>query len=130
MRPPRTAIGAAGGKSIRPNAEIARHNESPWMGELNNELAVASYGTKTAAVTSGEIPTRRVVLAGAMTVGATLLTGALSAVARENTMNKTFTILHTNDMHSAFIAWVHPRTTRHSHSTTMRPEPGTRVSHP
>jgi 5'-nucleotidase/UDP-sugar diphosphatase len=35
--------------------------------------------------------------------GATLLTGKLSAAAQEKSMKKTFTILHTNDMHSNFI---------------------------
>jgi 5'-nucleotidase/UDP-sugar diphosphatase len=73
------------------------------MNELDSELAAASYGTKTGTVTSGEIPTRRVVLASAAAVGATIVTGTLSAAAEENAMKKTFTILHTNDMHSAFI---------------------------
>jgi len=31
------------------------------------------------------------------------LTGKLSAAAQDKTMKKTFTILHTNDMHSNFI---------------------------
>jgi 5'-nucleotidase / UDP-sugar diphosphatase len=35
--------------------------------------------------------------------GATILTGKLSAAAQEKSMKKTFTILHTNDMHSNFI---------------------------
>jgi 5'-nucleotidase len=37
------------------------------------------------------------------TVGATVLAGALPVMAKETTMKKTFTFLHTNDMHSAFI---------------------------
>ncbi len=52
---------------------------------------------------SGETPSRREVLAGSAAVGATMLTGARPAAAEENRMKKTFTILHTNDMHSAFI---------------------------
>ena len=58
---------------------------------------------KILALMSGETPSRREVLAGSAAVGTTILTGALPAVAEENTMKKTFTILHTNDMHSAFI---------------------------
>jgi TAT (twin-arginine translocation) pathway signal sequence len=46
---------------------------------------------------------RRDFLAGAAAAGATILTGALPAAAQEKSMKKTFTILHTNDMHSAFI---------------------------
>jgi 5'-nucleotidase/UDP-sugar diphosphatase len=48
-------------------------------------------------------PSRREVLAGSAAVGTTILTGALSAAAEDNAMKKTFTIMHTNDMHSAFI---------------------------
>jgi 5'-nucleotidase len=48
-------------------------------------------------------PSRREVLAGSAAVGAALLTEALPALAREKSMRKTFTILHTNDMHSAFV---------------------------
>ena len=41
---------------------------------------------------------------GAMTaVGASVLTGALPVAAQEQPMKKTFTILHTNDLHSNFI---------------------------
>jgi 5'-nucleotidase/UDP-sugar diphosphatase len=36
-------------------------------------------------------------------VGAAILAGALLAAAEENRMKKTFTILHTNDMHSSLI---------------------------
>ena len=46
---------------------------------------------------------RRRFLAGSAAAGATLLTGTLPASAQEKKMNKTFTILHTNDMHSNFI---------------------------
>jgi 5'-nucleotidase / UDP-sugar diphosphatase len=48
-------------------------------------------------------PSRREVPAAVATVGATVLTGALPVMAKEATMKKTFTFLHTNDMHSAFI---------------------------
>ena len=48
-------------------------------------------------------PSRRKVLAGSAAVGTTLLTGILPAAAEENVTKKNFIILHTNDMHSAFI---------------------------
>jgi 5'-nucleotidase len=50
---------------------------------------------------SAGILSRRDFLAGAATAGAVVATGVLSA--EEKAMRKTFTILHTNDMHSAFI---------------------------
>jgi 5'-nucleotidase len=46
---------------------------------------------------------RRKFLAGSTAVGATVLTGTLPASAQEKSLKKTFTILHTNDMHSNFI---------------------------
>jgi 5'-nucleotidase / UDP-sugar diphosphatase len=46
---------------------------------------------------------RRDFLAAAAASGATMLTGTLPASAQEKKMTKTFTILHTNDMHSNFI---------------------------
>jgi 5'-nucleotidase len=47
---------------------------------------------------------RREVLAGTAAVGAAMLTGTRSAAAAEATgMKKTFTILHTNDLHSNLI---------------------------
>ena len=46
---------------------------------------------------------RRKFMAVSAAAGATMLTGALSAAAQEKSMKKTFTILHTNDMHSNFI---------------------------
>ena len=49
-----------------------------------------------------ESVSRREVLAGSAAIGATILTGAMPGTAKGNTL-KTFTILHTNDMHSAFI---------------------------
>jgi 5'-nucleotidase/UDP-sugar diphosphatase len=35
--------------------------------------------------------------------GTAILTGALPAATKEKTMKKTFTTLHSNDMHSSFI---------------------------
>ena len=47
---------------------------------------------------------RREFLAGTAAAGATiLLPGTLSAATEEKAMKKTFTILHTNDMHSNYI---------------------------
>jgi 5'-nucleotidase / UDP-sugar diphosphatase len=46
---------------------------------------------------------RREVLAGTVAGGVTILTTALLVAVEESGMKKTFTILHTNDMHSAFI---------------------------
>jgi 5'-nucleotidase len=51
---------------------------------------------------SSETPSRREVLAASVAVGATILLRARPAAAQESG-KKTFTILHTNDMHSAFI---------------------------
>src|SRR5208282_2984350 len=63
--------------------------------------ATAAAAKKTETFMPGETPSRRDVLAGAAAVGATILTGTLPTAAEENAMKKTFTILHTNDMHSA-----------------------------
>lgn len=52
---------------------------------------------------SDATPSRREVLAGSTAVGVTVLTGALTASAEESSMKNTFTVLHTNDMHSALI---------------------------
>jgi 5'-nucleotidase / UDP-sugar diphosphatase len=52
---------------------------------------------------SSETHSRRQVLAGSAAAAATILTRELCAAAEEKKMNMTFTILHTNDMHSAFI---------------------------
>jgi 5'-nucleotidase/UDP-sugar diphosphatase len=51
---------------------------------------------------TSKTPSRREVLAASAAVGATFLVGALPAAA-EQSGKRTFTILHTNDMHSAFI---------------------------
>jgi 5'-nucleotidase len=47
--------------------------------------------------------TRREFVATSAVAGAVVLAGAHSAEAQEKKLKKTFTILHTNDMHSAFI---------------------------
>jgi 5'-nucleotidase len=52
---------------------------------------------------SNKVHSRRDLLATAATVGAAITTGKLPVKAATNDMKKTFTILHTNDMHSAFI---------------------------
>jgi hypothetical protein len=74
------------------------------MRARHREQATAAVKTKAIAPHQEENrPSRREVLAGSAVVGTTILTGALPAAAEENLMKKTFTILHTNDMHSAFI---------------------------
>jgi 5'-nucleotidase len=50
-----------------------------------------------------ETLSRREFMAVSAAAGAAILTGALPAAAEEKRMKKTFTILHTNDMHSSFI---------------------------
>ena len=52
---------------------------------------------------TNEAPSRREVLVGAGAVGAITLTGAPPAMAEESRMKETFTILHTNDLHSNLI---------------------------
>src|SRR5712691_931696 len=53
---------------------------------------------------SNKTPSRREVLAASTAIGVTIaLSGELAAAATENTPKKTFTILHTNDMHASFI---------------------------
>jgi 5'-nucleotidase len=51
----------------------------------------------------GEAPARREVLAASAAVAATILTGTAPAAAKEGRTKKTFIVLHTNDMHSAFV---------------------------
>jgi 5'-nucleotidase / UDP-sugar diphosphatase len=65
------------------------------------KLAAAADGDETVAVLSRETLTRRDFLAGAAAIGATfILPGELDAAADGK---KTFTILHTNDMHASFV---------------------------
>src|ERR1700743_1339813 len=52
---------------------------------------------------TGNVHTRRELLAAAAGLCAAPAAGTLPAIAATNDMTKTFTILHTNDMHSAFI---------------------------
>jgi 5'-nucleotidase / UDP-sugar diphosphatase len=63
--------------------------------------AATADGNETVAILSRETLTRRDFLAGAAAIGATfILPGELAAAADGK---KTFTILHTNDMHASFI---------------------------
>jgi 5'-nucleotidase/UDP-sugar diphosphatase len=50
-----------------------------------------------------QTPSRRKFMAASAAAGATILSGKLSLAAEMKNMKKTFTVLHTNDMHSAFI---------------------------
>ncbi|HUN81942.1 MAG TPA: metallophosphoesterase, partial [Phycisphaerae bacterium] len=52
---------------------------------------------------SGQSPTRRQVLAAATAVGTAMLIDTPPATAQETRMTRTFTILHTNDIHSNLI---------------------------
>ena len=52
---------------------------------------------------SGEAPGRREVLVGGAIAAVTVMIGTLPAASKERNVKRTFTILHTNDMHSAFI---------------------------
>jgi hypothetical protein len=71
------------------------------MKTTREEPAAAADGSETLTPLSHEATSRREFLAGAAAVGATiLLPGELAAAADGK---KAFTILHTNDMHSAFI---------------------------
>jgi 5'-nucleotidase / UDP-sugar diphosphatase len=67
----------------------------------NNKMNPAEDGNETVSILSREMLTRRDFLAGAAAIGATfILPGELAAAAEGK---KTFTILHTNDMHASFI---------------------------
>jgi len=71
------------------------------MKNRDNKHAAAGDGKQTTTDASRGTLSRREFLAGAAVVGATiLLPGSLYAAVKGK---KTFTILHTNDMHSAFI---------------------------
>ena len=52
---------------------------------------------------TSNVHSRRELLAAAAAVGAAAVAGPFPAKAETNDVKKTFTILHTNDMHSAFI---------------------------
>ena len=63
----------------------------------------AAAEKQTATDTSGDALSRRKFITASVAVGAMILTEPLYAATKENRMKNTFTILHTNDMHSAFI---------------------------
>ena len=73
------------------------------MKTTHEKPAGAVDGKQRTTNVSHETLSRREFMAGAAAVGATIMTGALPAAAQEKTTKKTFTILHTNDMHSAFV---------------------------
>ncbi len=89
------------------------------MNTEHEEPAAAADGGKTGTRTRGGTLSRREFVAVAAAVGATtVLPGALSAAPDGK---KTFTILHTNDMHSAFIGLARLWITRRLRSTMTRP---------
>src|SRR4249920_1807052 len=73
------------------------------MKNPRRKTAAAADRKPTSAHVSREAFSRRKFMTVSAAFGATLLTGKLSATAQEKSMKKTFTILHTNDMHSNFI---------------------------
>ena len=71
------------------------------MKQADKERVAAADGEKLVTLVSDDPLSRREFLAGSVAVGTTIvLSGGLAAAAGGT---KTFTILHTNDMHSAFI---------------------------
>src|SRR4249920_1344197 len=73
------------------------------MKNPRRKTAAAADRKPTSAHVSREAFSRRKFMTVSAAFGATLLTGKLSATAQEKSMKKTFTILHTNDMHSTLI---------------------------
>jgi len=73
------------------------------MKNSRKKTAAAADHKPTTADASGESLSRRKFMTVSAAFGATILTRKLSAAAQEKSMKKTFTILHTNDMHSNFI---------------------------
>jgi 5'-nucleotidase/UDP-sugar diphosphatase len=75
------------------------------MKTRRGEPTAAAGGKKTFTLTQRKTLSRREFMAVSAVAGATmLLPGVLSAATREEkTMKKSFTILHTNDMHSSLI---------------------------
>ena len=71
------------------------------MKTRHGEPTAAADGNEVSPAMSGGTLSRRAFLAGSAAVGVTILLprGLSAAVDRV----KTFTILHTNDMHSAFV---------------------------
>jgi 5'-nucleotidase len=73
------------------------------MKNPRKKTAAAADEKPTTADASRASFSRRKFMTMSAAFGATILTGKLSAAAQEKSMKKTFTILHTNDMHSNFI---------------------------
>ena len=95
------------------------------MKTTDKEPAAIADGKETFTLMSRDTISRREFLVVSAAFGVTIfLPGVLSAAPDGK---KTFTILHTNDMHSNFIGMGPARTTPHSRSTTTRPGAGTRV---
>ncbi|MFO1056563.1 MAG: bifunctional UDP-sugar hydrolase/5'-nucleotidase [Dongiaceae bacterium] len=69
-------------------------------GTAHLQPAAVARDSAIPTASPGEAPSRRDVLAGFLAVGATILAGSPAAAEEAR---KSFTILHTNDMHSAFI---------------------------
>jgi len=84
-------------------AKSSGHREYGSLAVPEEEAAVSENGERPFKAKLGERPSRREILAYAAAAGAAIPTGLVPAAAEGITMNKTFTILHTNDMHSAFI---------------------------
>jgi 5'-nucleotidase / UDP-sugar diphosphatase len=83
--------------------QIKQGRDTTIRKAAHEEPAVAGR-KKASTLMPRKTLSRREFLAVSPAVGATiLLTGALAAAAKEQTMKKTFTILHTNDMHSSLI---------------------------
>ena len=96
-------------------AEIIAHPDNGPGGALNETIAMHTFekvrqvshvggvgSSGTAPEMSHEGLSRRDVLTGSAAVGTVILTGPLRAAVGKQEKT-TFTILHTNDMHSAFI---------------------------
>ena len=71
------------------------------MKATHEDPAATTGGKETATLLSRETLTRREFLAGAAAIGATYVLPGEPAAAADG--KKTFTILHTNDMHASFI---------------------------
>ena len=69
------------------------------MKYILKEPASVADGKQTTTDAARKTFSRREFLSGSVAVGAMIMTGPLSAASKESSMKKTFTILHTNDMH-------------------------------
>jgi 5'-nucleotidase / UDP-sugar diphosphatase len=82
----------------------ARREQDTTLEATSEGPAAAADGKDASVLMSGKGISRREFMAVLAAAGATIiLPGALAAAPKEKTMKKTFTILHTNDMHSSFI---------------------------